>query len=148
MNNSLKSDKNTKNKNDFQAKSLKSNNIEIEVTPSFVNKQAALLGEIFIWSYIVKITNNSGQKTRLIGRHWEIIDEKGVVQNVDGQGVVGKQPEILPGEFFEYESGVHLNHPSGIMKGSYDMENENKEMFQVEIPAFSLDIDSLKNTLN
>ncbi len=124
------------------------NGIKILARPEFVNNQNGSFGNVYIWTYDIRIENHSDQKVQLLHRNWRIIDEIGGVQEVDGEGVVGKQPEILPQRFFEYSSGVHLNYPSGIMYGSYKMKNEKGEEFQVEIPKFSLDANLLKRTVN
>jgi ApaG protein len=84
----------------------------------------------------------------LVNRHWRIIDEQGLTQEVDGEGVVGEQPQIISGNAFQYSSGVHLRHPSGIMSGHYQMQKENGEMFEAKIPAFSLDVPSIKTVIN
>lgn len=124
------------------------NGIKISARPEFVNSQNASFGNLYIWTYDIRIENHSDQKVQLMHRNWKIIDEMGGVQEVDGEGVVGKQPEILPQRFFEYSSGVHLNYPSGIMSGSYKMKNEKGEEFQVEIPKFSLDAFAAKQIIN
>ena len=72
-------------------------------------------------------------------RHWKITDDRGKLQEVMGEGVVGKQPTLAPGESFEYTSGVPLSTPSGFMVGTYQMETTGGERFDVDIPAFSLD---------
>lgn len=128
--------------------SMSTEGVEVEVVPEFINNQAGLLGDLYIWSYNIKIRNKSAEKLKLIRRHWKIIDEMGSIQEVDGDGVVGKQPEILAGEEFEYSSGVHLARPSGIMSGYYEMINAENEILNVKIPSFSLDVPSVKYTLN
>lgn len=85
---------------------------------------------------------------KLINRYWKIIDEKGIIQEVNGEGVVGEKPVILPNNSFQYESGVHLRHPSGIMTGYYQMQKNNGEIFDVKIPTFSLDVPSIKPVIN
>ena len=77
---------------------------------------------------------------RLSSRHWLITDANGRTEEVRGAGVVGKQPLLKPGETFAYTSGCPLSTPSGIMVGSYQMQNEKGELFSVAIPAFSLDM--------
>ena len=72
-------------------------------------------------------------------RHWRITDSLGNIQEVQGDGVVGEQPVLTPGESFEYTSGTPLGTPSGIMVGTYQMETESGDRFDVDIPAFSLD---------
>ena len=76
---------------------------------------------------------------QLVNRHWCITDARGQMQEVQGEGVVGEQPTLQPGQAFEYTSGTPLGTPSGIMAGSYEMENTDGERFEIEIPAFSLD---------
>lgn len=136
-----------KNNLDF-VYNLISNDIEIEVKPEFINNQVGILGDVYVWSYDIKIFNHSTKKVKLLNRHWRIIDENGSLQKVDGEGVVGKQPEILSGESFKYNSGVHLACPSGIMSGYYEMIDEDNNKFNVEIPSFSLDIPSAEYILN
>ncbi len=122
--------------------------IEVMVWPEFVDSQVSLIGNLFIWAYHVRVENHGKESAKLVARHWRIIDEQGVIQEVDGEGVVGEQPRILPFESFEYSSGVHLRHPSGIMSGHYIMQKEDGTNFEVKIPAFSLDAPSIKNVVN
>jgi len=72
-------------------------------------------------------------------RHWRITDSRGQIKEVRGDGVVGEQPVLAPGESFEYTSGTPLPTPSGIMVGTYEMETRGGDSFSVRIPAFSLD---------
>ena len=79
------------------------------------------------------------ETVQLLTRHWMITDLPGHLHEVRGDGVVGKQPVLRPGEAFEYASGTPLATPSGIMMGSYQMQSESGESFDIAIPAFSLD---------
>lgn len=124
------------------------NNVEIIVWPEFISNQKSQLGDLFIWAYHIKITNKGDSVIKLLNRHWKIIDEQGTIQEVDGEGVVGEKPTILPSESFQYSSGVHLKLPSGIMTGHYQMQNATGEFFDVKIPAFSLDSPSVKAVIN
>jgi ApaG protein len=124
------------------------NNVEISVWSEFIDSQVSAIGSLFVWIYHIKITNKSLEPLRLINRHWKIIDEKGSIQEVDGEGVIGEKPLISPNNNFQYSSGVHLRHPSGIMTGYYQMQKDNGEVIQVKIPTFSLDIPSLKGRIN
>ena len=124
------------------------NEIEITVWPEFVDSQVSVLGNLFIWAYHVRIENRSNETIKLINRHWKIIDEHGAMQEVDGAGVVGEQPEITSGNAFQYSSGVHLRHPSGIMSGHYQLQKDNGELFDAKIPAFSLDVPTIKSIVN
>ena len=93
----------------------------------------------FVWAYKVRIENQSLETVQLKRRRWRITDSLGRVQEVEGAGVVGEQPVLRPGETFEYTSGTPLLTSSGIMMGSYEMESDTGEAFNVAIPAFSLD---------
>ena len=93
----------------------------------------------FVWAYQVRIDNESARTVQLKRRHWRITDARGLVQEVEGPGVVGEQPVLRPGESFEYTSGTPLPTSSGIMDGTYRMETDGGESFDVSIPAFSLD---------
>ena len=84
----------------------------------------------------------------MISRHWKIFDSNGNLREVKGKGVVGEQPTIEPGDEFEYTSGTPLKTSSGLMHGSYKMQSWDGQEFQVEIPAFSLDIPNKENNLN
>ena len=85
---------------------------------------------------------------QLVNRHWKIIDANGTLQEVRGKGVVGEQPILNPGEKFEYTSGTPLTTSSGFMEGSYEMQSDNGNTFDVQIPQFSLDTPSENNRLN
>ncbi|MEQ9326322.1 MAG: Co2+/Mg2+ efflux protein ApaG, partial [Rhodospirillales bacterium] len=93
----------------------------------------------FVWAYQIRIENQSPETVQLLTRHWRITDAQGRVQEVRGDGVVGEQPILEPGQTFEYTSGCPLATPSGFMVGTYEMKAENGERFDIDIPAFSLD---------
>ena len=115
-------------------------NITITVEPSYLADESAPDENHYVWSYHIKIENHGQQSIRLRTRYWKIMDSSGVVQEVEGEGVVGKQPLLSPGESYEYTSGAPLCTPSGIMVGNYGMELVDKgEIITVDIPAFSLD---------
>ena len=118
------------------------NEIQITVRPEFIDSQFSAIGNLFIWIYRIRIDNKSNENAKLVNRYWKIIDEKGVIQEVNGEGVVGEQPVILADNSYQYESGVHLRQPSGIMTGHYQMQKDNGELFDVKIPTFSLDMPS------
>jgi ApaG protein len=125
------------------------NDIEVSVWPEFVDNKISQIGELFIWAYHVRIKNKSTESIKLLSRYWRIVDECGNVQEIEGEGVVGEKPLILPSGAYQYSSGVHLKYPSGIMSGKYRMEKIlNKETFEIKIPNFSLDIPSSKTVLN
>ncbi len=114
-------------------------NIRISVEPSFMDDQSMPNENLFVWVYHIEIENHGEEAVQLRHRHWHITDSLGRVQEVHGEGVVGKQPILRPGEAFRYTSGVHLSAGSGIMAGTYEMETDRGELFEVVIPAFSLD---------
>lgn len=115
------------------------NGIRISVRPTFLDRQSDPDDSLFVWSYTVRIHNDSDESVRLKTRHWLITNAKGMTEVVKGVGVVGEQPVIKPGEGYEYTSGAPLSTPSGMMVGRYGMETAGGEPFEVEIPAFSLD---------
>jgi ApaG protein len=116
-------------------------NIRVTVRPKYLQSQSRPDDDHFVWAYTITIANNGSDIVTLRSRHWRITDDRGRLQEVKGEGVVGEQPTLAPGESFEYTSGVPLSTPSGFMVGTYQMETSGGERFDVDIPAFSLDID-------
>ncbi len=113
--------------------------ITIMVEPFYLEDQSEPDDNRYIWAYHVRIENNGAETVQLLTRHWRIIDSLGNTQEVRGDGVVGEQPVLKPGESFEYTSGTPLATSSGIMAGSYQMETDGGDRFDAEVPAFSLD---------
>lgn len=113
--------------------------IRVTVLPVFLEEQSRPEDDHYVWAYEVTITNEGMETVQLVSRHWKITDANGVLQEVEGAGVVGEQPVLEPGESFDYTSGTPLATASGIMVGTYEMETENGDFFDVDIPAFSLD---------
>lgn len=113
--------------------------IKVIVEPFYLEEQSEPEDNHFVWAYHVRIENNGQKTVQLMTRHWRITDSLGNTQEVKGDGVVGEQPVLIPGESFEYTSGTPLGTPSGIMVGTYQMETESGDRFDVDIPAFSLD---------
>ena len=126
----------------------KTSGIDVIVRPEYLDSQINNSGNFFIWSYHVVIENNSDETLQLVNRYWKIIDENGGVQEISGLGAVGEQPILAPNDNFKYSSGVHLRFPSGIMSGYYGMKKTNGEIVNVQIPVFSLDVPSMKTTVN
>ncbi len=122
--------------------------IRVSVQPEFLADRSDPDESYFVWAYTVTIENVSASTVTLRTRHWEIIDANGQRQNVDGEGVVGKQPTLGPGERFEYTSGCPLGTASGFMTGFYTMESKDGKLLDVQIPAFSLDSPSASVTIN
>jgi len=113
--------------------------IRVSVEPIFLEEQSSPTDDHYVWAYQVKIENDGKETVQLVNRHWRITDAQGRMQEVEGEGVVGEQPTLKPGQAFEYTSGTPLGTPSGIMMGSYEMETPGGERFDIDIPAFSLD---------
>lgn len=113
--------------------------ITITVTPHFLEDETFPEEGRYVWAYHVRIENNSRLKVKLISRKWVILESNGRVQVVGGEGVLGVQPELEPGDFYEYTSGVPLTTPSGFMWGNFYMLTEHEETLDIEIPTFSLD---------
>lgn len=113
--------------------------ITITVEPNYLDDESEPDDFHFVWAYHITIENNGGETVQLLRRRWHITDSNGNVQEVRGEGVVGEQPILEPGESFEYTSGAPLSTPSGFMVGSYLMISENGATFDVSVPAFSLD---------
>ncbi len=122
--------------------------IHVTVWAEFIDSKTTVIGDLFIWAYHVRIDNKKAESIKLANRYWRIIDEKGIVQEVSGEGVIGEQPLIAAGGSYQYSSGVHLRYPSGIMNGHYQMQKDNLEIFNVKIPTFSLDVPSIKTVIN
>ena len=122
--------------------------IEVAVEPFYLEEQSSPEDSRYVWGYHITIENHSDLTVRLVHRYWHITDENGVVDEVDGPGVVGEQPRLQPGDSYEYSSGCPLDTPSGLMFGHYEMQTDEGETFRVAIPAFSLDTPGLTRTLN
>jgi ApaG protein len=122
--------------------------IEVMVEPFYLDEQSDPDDGRYVWGYRVVIVNHSDVTVRLLTRYWHITDQNGLVDEITGPGVVGEQPVLGPGDSYEYSSGCPLETPSGLMYGHYAMEGERGEIFDVEIPAFSLDLPGMLRTLN
>ncbi|WP_173934849.1 Co2+/Mg2+ efflux protein ApaG [Chelativorans sp. Marseille-P2723] len=122
--------------------------IEVCVEPFFLPEHSDPAESHYVWAYRVTIANHSVQTVKLMFRYWHITDALGRVQEVEGEGVVGEQPELEPGDSFQYTSGCSLSTSSGIMVGRYTMRTEQGDLFEVDIPAFSLDLPGERVALN
>jgi len=124
------------------------NGIRVTVEPQYLEEESDPERGRFFWAYAIEIGNEGSRSVQLVARHWRITDGNGKVEEVRGIGVVGKQPQIDPGEAFSYTSGCPLSTSSGIMVGSYQMVGADGEAFTVDIPAFSLDLPDARQVLN
>lgn len=122
--------------------------IKVTVEPTYSDERSSPDEHYFFWTYTIEIENLGSESVQLRSRFWRITNSQGEMQEVSGEGVVGEQPVIEPGESFSYTSGAPLTTSSGIMTGSYQMERETGEMFAVEVPPFSLDLPDVVYSLN
>jgi ApaG protein len=113
--------------------------IAVSVEPSYLEANSSPGNSQYFWAYRVTIENQGRETVQLLNRHWMITNARGEFTEVKGAGVIGKQPFLKPGESYTYTSGAPLNTPSGMMGGSYQMESDRGERFDIEIPTFSLD---------
>ena len=112
--------------------------INISVDVNFIESQSDIASNQFVFSYTIKITNNGEIGAQLLTRHWKIEDESGKIEVVIGEGVVGQQPHLSPGESYEYTSGAVLKTQTGSMDGSYGMIDDLGNRFDAQIPLFVL----------
>ena len=113
-------------------------NITIEVETTYVREQSLPEQNRFLFAYTITITNTGSIPVQLLSRHWVITDANNKVQEVRGDGVVGEQPHLTPGESFRYTSAAMLETPVGCMQGEYQMIADDGVEFEAEIPAFNL----------
>jgi len=112
--------------------------ISIEVVTDYIDDQSEPDMDRYVFAYTITIANNGNIPAKLLSRHWLITDANGKIQEVTGDGVVGEQPKLNPGEKFSYSSGAILETPVGAMQGSYRMRAENGTSFDAPIPPFTL----------
>ena len=117
--------------------------IEVEVTPEYLAQQSSPEVSQFVFSYHITITNKSDNEVQLLARHWLITDGNGVLHEVKGEGVVGEQPKLKPGQKHQYSSFCPLTTPTGNMRGTFQMRNHLGANFNVKIPLFFLRDSSL-----
>jgi ApaG protein len=110
--------------------------ITVRVSVSFLPEQSEPAKGRWFWAYHIRIENEGQMAAQLMTRHWEITDGRGGKSIVDGDGVVGDQPVVMPGASYDYVSGCNLNTPSGSMVGTYGMVGEDGSSFDVAIPKF------------
>jgi ApaG protein len=112
--------------------------IRVDVDTSYLEDQSDPKERRYVFSYTITIRNEGSVPARLLTRHWIITDSNGKVQEVRGEGVVGEQPYLKPGQGFRYSSGAVLETPVGAMQGSYQMVGDDGEQFDATIAAFRL----------
>ena len=119
--------------------------IRVSTETNYISDQSQPSDRRYVFSYTISITNGGTVPATLLRRHWIITDANNKVQEVHGDGVVGEQPYLLPGETFKYTSGAMLETPVGCMEGNYDMVADDGVEFEALIPVFSLKV---PNTLH
>ncbi len=115
-----------------------SRDIKISIETQYREEQSLPMQQRFVFSYTITIRNYSHEMIQLMERYWQITDGNGAEHTVQGEGVVGQQPTIAPGQAFQYTSGSVLETPFGTMQGHYLMQLLNGDQFQVPIPVFRL----------
>ncbi len=119
--------------------------LEISVATQFLDEESDPGEDRYVFAYTIRIRNLGRLPAQLINRHWVITDANGKVEEVRGEGVVGEQPRLEPGEQFTYTSGAVLQTAVGTMQGSYDMTGDDGTRFDAPIPPFTL---SMPRTLH
>ena len=113
-------------------------NIKVDVQTQYIAEQSDPDDERYVFSYTITIRNEGSVPAKLLTRHWIITNANGKTQEVRGEGVVGEQPHLKPGEGFRYTSGTVLETPVGSMQGSYQMVADDGVKFDTEIAPFTL----------
>ena len=114
--------------------------LDIDVATRYLDDQSEPEQDRYVFAYTINIRNTGTVPAKLLSRHWVITDANGKVQEVIGEGVVGEQPWLRPGEGFEYTSGAVLETDLGTMEGSYTLLADDGTRFDAPIPAFTLTI--------
>ena len=117
--------------------------IDVQVATSYADDQSEPDADRYVFTYTITISNNGEVPATLKSRHWIITDANGKVQEVSGDGVVGEQPHLSPGERFRYSSGAILETPVGAMQGLYHMETDTGQRFDAPIAPFTLAVPGL-----
>ena len=111
--------------------------INVSVDTSYLESQSDSEDDRYVFAYTVTIQNHGTVPAKLMTRHWIITDANGKTQEVKGEGVVGEQPHLKPGEGFQYTSGTMLETPVGTMHGSYQMVTDEGVEFKADIDLFN-----------
>ena len=119
---------------------MKNNDIKVNAITQYLESHSEPEAGRYVFAYTITIYNKGDEPSKLLSRHWIITDAEGRKQEVRGDGVVGEQPHLLPGEYFRYSSAAMIGTPVGIMQGEYQMVTDNGELFETEIAPFTLAI--------
>jgi ApaG protein len=112
--------------------------VVVRVSVSYLPEQSEPARGRWFWAYHIRIENDGEQAIQLLTRHWVITDGRGARHSVEGEGVIGEQPTIMPGGSYDYVSGCPLATPTGAMQGNYHVVTADGEGFDVAIPRFAL----------
>lgn len=112
--------------------------VTVRVAVNFLPEQSRIELSKWFWVYHIRLENEGTQAVQLLTRHWRITDGRGMVNHVEGEGVVGEQPVLLPGQSHDYVSGCPLTTPHGSMEGHYTFRREDGSLFEAAIPYFPL----------
>lgn len=118
----------------------KKNHIIVEATPHYIENQSSAEEDRYVFAYTISISNAGSNAAKLLSRRWLITDANGKVQEVKGEGVVGEQPYLRPGEVFRYTSGAIIETQVGVMQGEYLMISDEGEHFNAPVPKFTLSV--------
>jgi len=118
-------------------------NIKVNVETQYIEQESRPEQNFYVFAYHIIIKNIGSEAAKLLTRHWIITDSNGRVQEVKGDGVIGEQPYLKPGESFNYSSGTVLETPVGTMEGSYQMLADDGQHFDAEIPPFVLAVPNM-----
>ena len=121
-------------------KSPLKHDIQVDIETTFISEQSDIEADRYVFGYTITISNQGSLPARLLNRHWIITDANGKVEEVRGEGVVGAQPRLEPGQHYRYSSGAIIETPVGAMEGDYEMVDDQGQHFLTPIPAFSLQI--------
>ena len=119
--------------------------VEVTAEAFYLPEHSEPADDVYNFAYRIRLQNHGTDIVQLISRHWIITDSTGKVTEVQGEGVVGKQPVLAPGEAFEYVSGSRMESPMGTMQGTYQMIIPDGDEFDITIPTFALAVPSAIN---
>ena len=122
--------------------------VVVRVMTEYLASQSDPLEGRYVWSYTIEIENRSDETVQLVSRRWLITDALNRSEEVAGPGVIGEQPRLKPQEAFRYTSGCPLSTSSGEMRGSYQMLTDGGDMFDAEVPPFSLHLPDARRVVN
>ena len=117
--------------------------IEVNTAVHYLEGQSAASEQRYVFAYRITLRNAGSASAQLLSRHWVITDATGAVEEMRGEGVIGEQPLLNPGEEFEYTSGTMLKTPVGTMQGEYTFVDDHGQNFEVPIPVFLLSAPNL-----